>query len=152
VSSIRPVRAVPAFAVSWRGVAPAMAEEGNDTDKAGLTLASSAAESVGDVLARYGTALSSVELGLRGGKFRISHTDNGYAFNMKDVKWAADMSVSGRMNWDQITGTVRARIGFKAERHDGTLAISWNDRDIDAQAKIRGKIDGRDVVASRIAP
>jgi pimeloyl-ACP methyl ester carboxylesterase len=152
VSSIRPVRAVPVFSVSWRGVAPAMAGEGNNVDKTGLTLASATAETVGDVLARYGVALSDVELGLRGGKFRISHTDSGYAFHMKDVKWAADMSVSGELNWNQITGIVHAKVSFKTERHNGALVIAWNDRDIDAQAEIRGKIDGRKVIAARIAP
>ncbi|HEY1612941.1 MAG TPA: hypothetical protein VGF97_04495 [Rhizomicrobium sp.] len=39
-----------------------------------------------------------------------------------------------------------------ARDHAGTLRISWDDRATDAQAEIRGKIDGQTLAATRIAP
>jgi pimeloyl-ACP methyl ester carboxylesterase len=152
VPAIRAVRTVPAFAASWRGVTPATAESGNQANSKRLTLASAAAETVGDALARYGVSLDDEMLGLRGGKFRISRNDNGYTFKLKDVNWATDLSVSGEIDWNQITGSVVANVILKADKHSGTLQISWNDRETDAQAAITGKIDDQTVAASRIAP
>jgi hypothetical protein len=91
-------------------------------------------------------------MGMRGGKFRISRADSGHVFKMKDVNRAADMSVSGEMDWNQLTDIVLANVTFSTARHSGSLAISWDDRANDAQAEIHGHIDGLAVAASRIAP
>ncbi|HEY3638513.1 MAG TPA: alpha/beta fold hydrolase [Rhizomicrobium sp.] len=152
LSEIRPVRAVPAFAASWRDVSPATAEQGNDVDKTGLTLASAAAETLGDALARYGVLLGNTDSGLRGGKFKLTPTRTGYAFDLKALKWSEDMSVSGTIDWNQLNGNIEARVDFSAGDHTGKLQLTWNDRETDAQAKIHGEIDGKTVAASRIAP
>jgi hypothetical protein len=152
LSSIRPVRTVPVFATSWRGVAPAIAQSGNEADPTGLTLASAATETVGDAFARYGVLLGGTDLGLRGGKFHLARYGKGYKFILENLNWTTDMAVSGDIVWDQLSGDVRARVGFTAGDHRGRLDISWNDRESDAQARIGGKIDGQTVAASRIAP
>ncbi|HTT84276.1 MAG TPA: alpha/beta hydrolase [Rhizomicrobium sp.] len=152
VSGIRPVRTVPAFAASWRGVAPANAQQGNEANNVGLTLASATAETIGDAVARYGVLLGDVDRGLRGGTFTLSHTRTGYAFDLKALKWADDLAVSGTIDWNQLTGRIMAQVNLAAPNHEGHVRISWNDRQTDAEASIRGEIDGQTVVASRIAP
>jgi hypothetical protein len=151
-SSIRPVRTVPVFAANWRGVEPASAQQGNEADQTGLTLASATAETVGDTVARYGVLLGSTDAGLRGGKFTLSHTPTGYALHLKELKWAGDLAVSGTIDWNQLTGHIEAHVSLAAQNHTGQVRISWNDRQTDAEASIRGAIDGQAVVASRIAP
>jgi pimeloyl-ACP methyl ester carboxylesterase len=152
LADIRPVRTVPAFAAHWKDVAPATAAAGNNAGPAALTLASAAAETLGDALARYGVALGGSDLGLRGGRFRISHTSTGYAFDLKALKWTDDLAVSGTVAWNQLTGHIAAHVTLAARDHAGTLRISWDDRATDAQAEIRGKIDGQTLAATRIAP
>ena len=65
----RPIRTVPGFARHWRDVPPADALPGNAADPEQLSLASAAAETIGDALARYYVTLSGTDLGLRGGPF-----------------------------------------------------------------------------------
>jgi hypothetical protein len=60
--------------------------------------------------------------------------------------------VSGRVEWDQVSGDIDARVGIVAPHHSGHLHISWNDRQTNAQARLDGRIDGQKVAASRTAP
>lgn len=149
---IRPVRTVPKFAKHWQDVAPAIAQPGNAADEAHLKLASAAAETAGDALARYGVASENVDAGLNGGKFTVAQTGTGNLLTLKDLKWTADLAVSGPVDWNQITGNIVATVHIVAAQHSGTLKIAWNDRQTNAQATIHGQIDGQPVFATRIAP
>jgi pimeloyl-ACP methyl ester carboxylesterase len=148
---IRPIRTVPAFAVKAADVAPATAEVGNAGTEADLRLASAAAETAGDVLARYFVNSGGSGVGLRGGTFTFEAFDAGYAFTLDQIRWTEDLTVSGTIRWDQSTGDVTAELTL-AGAATGTLALAWNDRDMDAMARITGTIDGRAVAAERIAP
>ncbi|MGD0864122.1 MAG: alpha/beta fold hydrolase [Rhizomicrobium sp.] len=150
--AIRPVRTVPVFAANWQGVAPAIADKGNAAGASGLALASAVTETVGDAFARYGVSTDDVIQGLRGGRFTISPIKRGYEFKLKELSWASDLTVSGTIDWDQLTGLVVANVSFAAPGHAGTLRIVWNDRQTDAQAALHGQIDGQEVAATRIAP
>jgi pimeloyl-ACP methyl ester carboxylesterase len=152
LANIRPVRTVPVFAVSWRDVAPAKAQRGNEANQTGLTLASATAETAGDALARYGVLLGNTDRGLRGGTFTLSHRRVGYTFDLKSLNWTRDLSVSGSIEWNQLTGHIVAHLSLAAHDHSGRLRISWDDRKSNAEAAISGQIDGQTVVASRIAP
>ena len=149
---IRPVRTVPMFAKNWQEVAPARAQSGNVADAMRLRLASAAAETVGDAIARYGVATQNVGGGLQGGRFTVAQTRTGNLLTLTALKWTSDLAVSGKVDWNQITGNIVAKIRLAADGHGGTLAISWNDRQTNAQAVIRGQIDGKAVFATRIAP
>ena len=148
---IRPIRTVPAFAVKAADVAPATADAGNAGTEADLRLASAAAETAGDVLARYFVNSGGSGVGLRGGTFSFEAFDAGFAFTLDQVRWAEDLAVSGTIRWDQSTGDVTADLTL-AGAATGTVALAWNDRDTDAMARITGTIDGRALSAERIAP
>ncbi|MFE0755719.1 alpha/beta fold hydrolase [Inquilinus sp. NPDC058860] len=148
---IRPIRTVPAFAAKAADVAPAGAVAGNAATDADLRLASAAAETAGDVLARYFVNSGGSGVGLRGGRFTFEAFDAGYAFALDRVRWAEDLAVSGTIRWDQSTGDVTAELTLEGAA-TGTLTLAWNDRDTDAMARITGTIDGRTVAAERIAP
>lgn len=148
---IRPIRTVPAFAVHAADVAPATADNGNAATDADLRLASAAAETAGDVLARYFVNSGGSGVGLRGGTFKFEASDTGHSFTLDQLRWAEDLAVSGTIRWNQSTGDVTAELTL-AGAATGTLALAWNDRDTDAVARITGTIDGRAVAAERIAP
>ncbi|HEX3810469.1 MAG TPA: alpha/beta fold hydrolase [Rhizomicrobium sp.] len=152
LSRIRPVRTVPKFAVRWQDVAPATAQPGNSADAAQLKLASAAAETVGDAVARYGVAPDNIGLGLRGGRFTVSQTKTGNLLKLEKLKWTNDLEVSGTIDWNQNTGVIVAAISLATTGHTGKLKISWNDRQTNARAAITGQIDGQSVAAARIAP
>ncbi len=148
---IRPIRTVPAFAVHAADVAPATAETGNAGSDADLRLASAAAETAGDALARYFVNSGGSGVGLRGGTFTFEASDTGHNFTLDQLRWAEDLAVSGTIRWDQSTGDIAADLTL-AGAATGTLSLTWNDRDTDAMARITGTIDGRAVAAERIAP
>jgi hypothetical protein len=149
---VRPIRAVPAFAASWQGVAPATAAAGNQADAAGLTLASAVAETVGDAVARYYVTTSNTGGGLRGGKFVLRQTPTGYRLKLEGLRWASDLTVTGALDWNQISDVIEAHVMFSAPGHGGALMISWHDRETDAQATIAGLVDGVNLAATRVAP
>jgi pimeloyl-ACP methyl ester carboxylesterase len=148
---IRPIRTVPAFAVHAADVTPATAEAGNAGTEADLRLASAAAETAGDALARYFVNSGGSGVGLRGGTFTFEASDTGHNFTLDQLRWAEDLAVSGTIRWDQSTGDIAADLTL-AGAATGTLSLAWNDRDTDAMARITGTIDGRAVAAERIAP
>lgn len=148
---IRPIRTVPAFATQTAAVAPAKATAGNAATEADLRLASAAAETAGDVLARYFLAGSGSGAGLRGGSFSFEAFDAGYVFTLDQVRWTEDLAVSGTVRWNQETGAVTAELTL-AGAGTGTVGLAWNDRETDAVAKVTGTIGGRKLAAERIAP
>lgn len=148
----RPIRTVPAFARAWHDVAPANPVAGNAADPDQLSLASAAAETVGDALARYYVTLSGTDLGLRGGAFHIATTQHGFALHLDRLRWTEDLAVTGVLDWNQLDGHIVAHVTLAATGHTGTLAIAWNDREANAQASITGQIDGQAVDATRTAP
>jgi pimeloyl-ACP methyl ester carboxylesterase len=149
---VRPIRTVADFALSWSTVAPAQAEPGNAADATRLALASAAVETLGDAVARYFVTTSGIDLGLRGGHFRLSPDIHGYQLHLNKLRWTQDLAVSGTAVWDQLDGHIRAELTLAAAGHTGSLVVEWHDRQTDARAHIRGVIDGQMVEASRIAP
>ncbi len=152
VLRVRPIRTVPAFAISWSSVAAARGTEANAADDGSLRLASAATETVGDVLARYFVTLSGADRGLRGGRFTLDATSTGYRFHLDRLRWTDDLAVSGVIDWNQLDGRVEATVSLDAAFHGGTLTLVWNDRQTDATVHLSGQIDGHHVEAERSAP
>jgi pimeloyl-ACP methyl ester carboxylesterase len=148
---IRPIRTVPAFATKAADVAPAKADTGNAATEAELRLAAAAAETAGDVLARYFVNAGGSGVGLRGGSFSLAGFDAGFAFTLDHVRWAEDLAVSGTLRWNQSTGDITADLTLDGAA-TGTVALAWNDRDTDAVARLTGTIGGHALVAERLAP
>jgi pimeloyl-ACP methyl ester carboxylesterase len=152
VKHIRPIRTVPAFATSYATVAPAQATGGNQVDETGLRLASAAAETVGDALARYYVTSSGHGAGLRGGYFDIVTTKAGYDLHLQQLQWTRDLTVSGVLRWNQLTGAISAQVTFSAAGHTGNVDMTWNDLQTEAMATLTGTVDGATLDAERIAP
>ena len=152
IKHIRPIRTVPAFATSYATVAPAAATQGNQVDATGLVLASAVAETVGDALARYYVSSSGHGSDLRGGTFTISSTATGYTLTLSQLQWTADLTVSGTLDWNQLTGAISVQTTFNAAGHSGSVDMSWNDRQTEAVATLTGTVDGVALAAERIAP
>ncbi len=143
---------MPAFATTWQSVAPATPRPGNEADLTGLTLASAVAETVGDVIARYYVSGTTHNVGLRGGKFQFHSNSKGYVFELTKLQWTNNLLVSGKVDWNQIDGTITANVTLKAAGHNGAVTIAWNDRETDAKASLSGHIDGQTLEAERLAP
>jgi pimeloyl-ACP methyl ester carboxylesterase len=153
IPEIRPIRTVPQFALNSSAVLPAFANTGNKGGTAELRIASAAAETVGDVVARFFTAYAGNGAGLRGGTFRWRTTSTGYSFTLTGLKWTGDLKVSGTMTWNLGTSVVASNVKLvKGGKSIGNLAISWIDNDAAAIATITGTINGKAVRARRIAP
>ena len=152
LAHIRPIRTVPDFVSDYTQVEPATATSGNQTDAAGLVLASAVAETVGDAVARYYVTTTGHGSGLRGGSFDLSATAVGYALELTNLQWATGLAVSGTLTWNQLTGDIAAQVTFTASGHSGAVDIVWNDRQTEAIATLTGTIDGAVLAARRIAP
>jgi pimeloyl-ACP methyl ester carboxylesterase len=153
VRKIRPIRTVPAFVTTYADTPPAQNRAGNKTGASGLVLAAAVAQTVGDVVSEYYTNTSGAGAGLRGGTFTITRTHTGYTLAMQNVKWATDLAVSGSIVWNQLTSEIAATVSFTtADGHAGTEAISWNDRETEAEATLTGRIDGAALDAIMLAP
>jgi hypothetical protein len=153
IPAVRPLRTVPRFATQSTQLVPATATSGNAGGAAELRYAAAALETVGDVLARYGTSYANVGAGLRAGKFTWRATSTGQSFTLKSLKWVTDIVVSGTMTRNLATGAVSANVKLvKGGSQIGTLAIAWNDRTPDAVATLSGTISGKAIRARRIAP
>ena len=153
VNLVRPVRTVPIFALQASQLAALDARAGNKASAAQLRLAASALEAVGDVIARYWVTYNYVGSGLRGGKFTYGPTDAGYEFHLNAVRFTRDVAVSGNVSWNQVTNIITAHVTLQnLGAAAGSLEIRWNDANIDAVATVSGVIEGKAVVARRIAP
>jgi len=153
VAKIRPIRTVPAFVTNYAAVTPANAKGANKTDASGLVIAAAVAQTVGDIVSEYYDNTVGTGAGLRGGTFRIKSTATGYDLIMQNVMWTNDLSVSGTIAWDQLTGAIAATTSFTTtDGHTGKVDIGWNDQETEAEATLTGKIDGKELAATVLAP
>ncbi len=153
VAGVRPLRTVPRFATKSTQLVAVTATSGNAGGVTELRIAAAALETVGDVLARYGTSYANVGAGLRAGKFTWKSTSTGQSFTLTRLKWVTDIVVSGTMARNLGTGAVSANVKLvKGGKSIGSLAISWKDLETDALATITGKVNGKSIKARRIAP
>jgi pimeloyl-ACP methyl ester carboxylesterase len=153
VQKVRPVRTVPEFGLTAGDLSPLSARSGNKASDAQRRIAAAGLEAVGDVIARYYVTFNYVGSGLRGGKFTYAASDVGYDFDLKAVRFTQDVAVSGTVSWDQTSNIITAQVTLKGGGKPlGTLAIQWNDANINAIATVSGTIQGVALNAERIAP
>ncbi|MEP6884487.1 MAG: alpha/beta hydrolase [Gammaproteobacteria bacterium] len=153
VQKVRPIRTVPKFAARAADLSPLTARSGNQATETQRRIAAAGLEAVGDIIARYYVTYNYVGSGLRGGSFTYAATDVGYDFDLKGVRFTQDVAVSGTVSWNQTNNIITAQVTLKsAGQSVGTLAIRWNDANIDAVASVSGAIQGAALKAERIAP
>jgi hypothetical protein len=86
--------------------------------------------------------------GLRGGTFRYStglySNDPVVRFRLSGLRWAGDVAVSGRMEWNRATGTVDARVTVRGPgAESGAVRVHWRGAAVHAVATVQGTIGGR---------
>lgn len=155
-AKIAEVRMVPRFAIAAAELDPLTALPGNEGTAADLRIAAAAAYALGDVLDLYWVNYSGTGVGLRGGTWNYVSDAAGstYVFTMNQVRWTADVAVSGRFTWQYykpgaVTGNLVVT-GPNAE--SGELQITFDSREPLAQATVTGRIGGRTIAASMYAP
>ncbi|MBA3913346.1 MAG: alpha/beta fold hydrolase [Acidobacteriales bacterium] len=155
-AKIAEVRMVPRFATTAAQLDPATALPGNQGSATDLRVAAAAAYALGDVLDLYWVNYSGHGVGLRGGTWSYSSnaSGDGYLFDLEQVRWTNDVTVSGRFTWDYYKpGTVTGQLAVSGPNGEsGNVTISFDSREADAQATISGTIRGKQIVASMYAP
>lgn len=152
IPKVRAIRTVPKFARLASELEPAEAVSGNRASASKRRIASAAAETVGDVIARFLITFG-IGGGLRGGEYTYERSENGYDFDLDHVKWTDDVEVSGTMSWNQFTDAISADVKvFQNGRRVGRLDIEWDDAERNAVARLSGTIGHSRLEARRIAP
>ena len=152
-ADINAVRLVPFFALHAADAIPARPRGANTALPRQLAVASAAVQTAGDVIARWNINYGGKGLGLRGGSWSYTQPGLVARWSLNGVRWTKDLAVSGSAVWDQEDGTIRARLTFTDRGGEaGALTASWNDRDRDAVATVKGTIGKRVVDATMPAP
>jgi pimeloyl-ACP methyl ester carboxylesterase len=152
IADVRPIRTVPRFVASVGQLDPVQPTAGNQAGNYELKLAGGALETAGDMFSRF-LITYGIGSGLRGGEFTYLLEPWGYEFDLKRVRWAKDLQVSGKLRWYLASGEVVGNLWLRqGGKNVGTLAVSWNDVRSNATATLSGTIRGKEVRAKRIAP
>ncbi|MBS0388035.1 MAG: alpha/beta hydrolase [Proteobacteria bacterium] len=147
------LRLVPRFARFVRDLDPATAQHGNAANAMQLRVVSAAALAVGDALVRAPDIGGGDGVGLRGGRFSVLETANGYRISLRRMRWTEDLQISGTVTAPRRDGAARAVLRLEGESGlSGTLTLEWREGVAHAQAAVRGQLGGRAVAARVDAP
>jgi pimeloyl-ACP methyl ester carboxylesterase len=148
-----PVRAVPKFVRTSKGLGLLGWTSYGQISKADLSVIAGALFAAADPLTRWWVNYSGSGVGLAGGTFSYRRADGAVRFTLDDLAFVRDVSVTGVLTWDRSNGQVRAELAVDGpRRHDGRLRMRWNDWRTDAQARVRGSIGGTPVDVTTRAP
>ncbi|AGY60505.1 alpha/beta fold hydrolase [Gloeobacter kilaueensis] len=153
-AQIAEVRTVPDFVTAVAQVQPASALPGNRATAADRRIAAAAVLAAGDAFSRWWVNLSGSGVGLRGGSFRYGLAQRHlYRFWLDNLRWVDDEAVSGSLDWNFATGQITAHLSVLTPAGaSGTIDVSWQDRQPQAQASLSGTIAGRTLQATMPAP
>jgi len=140
---IAEVRVVDRFP---RRAADARAADGTGSVRA-RRIAAVAAATVADAIQRWQLNYSGTSRGLRGGRWSYTGTKFVH-FRFRRTRFARDVPVSGSATWRLSTGAVRARLTVPR----GHLRVRWNLRRRLATATLTGRLGGRPLRATMLAP
>jgi hypothetical protein len=141
------VRTVDEFPVQLVDVTPSTRGAGSGRR---AKIVTAAAQTVGDMFARWWSMFGEEGVGLRGGTFTTTGLDR-VRFVLDDLAWVRDLHVSGRAHWDRTTGVAGATLRLSGAT-TGRLTLEWNDWDRHARARMTGHLAGTAVSASVPAP
>jgi hypothetical protein len=147
------VHLVPEFARSLQDVALARSAGGRDESLRGdRRLAAAAAQTVADVVARWWVNYDGTSRGLRGGTWSY-RGDSPVFFTLRDVKLVPDVPVSGKVTWRRYGGLVEAEVEVTGPNGwSGTVRLGWDAHEQLGRAWLRGRIGGRVLRATMLAP
>ncbi len=153
-AEVPPLRLVAQFARSAAALAPATPEAGNQVGAPGLKLANAVLQTLGDALVRVDESASGTAVGLRGGRLRVIQHGAGRQISLYDLRWTDDVAVSGSLELPPGRPRLviaKLRVAGPDGLH-GEMRVSWQDGGRDAQALVRGRLNGEALVASAPAP
>jgi hypothetical protein len=111
-------------------------------------VAAVAAATVADAIERWLLNLDGTSRGLRGGRWSYTG-DRVVRFRLRRARFARDVAVSGSATWRLADGAVRARLRLPGR---GRLRASWSLQRQHAVARLEGRLGGRRVRATMLAP
>ena len=151
-AAVPPVRLVPLFARHAHELTPAQGLHGNRARTEALRVVTAALLTAEDAIARAIDDGAGRGIGLRGGSFTATASHGGYRLTLNDLRWAEDVSASGRIDWPGRTGSVHGRLKLTSAAGAGTLELEWPEGVSAALATVRGRLGGRTVAAQVSAP
>jgi pimeloyl-ACP methyl ester carboxylesterase len=147
------VRVVGTFPATLSRVTPATAGRGDQAGRTGLRLAAVGAAAAGDAVWRwyYGDGVKG--WGLRGGTFRFTGDGSRTAIHLTRVRWTSDTQVSGTVQWDQVSGQVRAQLAIAGPGGiSASIKLRYSDYVRHSVARLSGRYRGQRIVAAMPAP
>ena len=147
------VRVVGTFPATLSRVTPATARPGDRAGRTGLRLAAVGAAAVGDAVWRwyYGDGVNG--WGLRGGTFRFTGTGSRIGIRLTRVRWTSDTRVSGTVQWNQVSGRVRAKLTIAGPGgRSASVRLQYFDYVRHSVASLSGHYQGRRIAAVMPAP
>jgi hypothetical protein len=158
---VPPVRALGRYRPSFTATPAAHSGAGNRVGRLGRKGAATAAETVADVLDRWFNNYSNHGVGLYGGTW--TYTGNRTVnFTLHGVRLERDLAVSGTVRWVRyqhhltcdlaIRRVSRAGRALSGSPVVGTVRGHWNTRRKGAKATLHGRLGGRALQVSMVAP
>lgn len=145
---IAEVRTVDRFARTAAGAVPADPRAGDRSRPAARRTAAVAAATVADAIQRRLLNSSGAGRGLRGGRWSYNG-ERVVRFRFRRARFARDVPVSGTATWRLSDGAVRATLRLPGR---GRLRARWSTRRPLAVARLDGRLGGRRLRASMLAP
>jgi pimeloyl-ACP methyl ester carboxylesterase len=146
------IHTVSRFARKLSAVAPARSTAGDESTRRDRRLAAAAAATVADVVERWWVNYDGTGVGLRGGTWSYSG-DGPVSFRLHGVSFVPGVRVSGSVRWFLDGGIVTARVHARAFGGTvGSLHFRWSKHIRKSHALIAGRVDGRLLRASMLAP
>jgi hypothetical protein len=132
-----------------REAKPAAGDESLPRDR---RLASAAAQTVADVVARWWVNYDGTSRGLRGGRWSY-HGNRPVVFELDGVRFVQGVPVSGKVRWFRYQGRIQADVRVEGpEGLAGRVLLGWDAHEQLGQATLRGRIGGRLLRATMLAP
>jgi pimeloyl-ACP methyl ester carboxylesterase len=147
-SRIAEVRVVDRFPRRSARLVPATARAGDHTSTRARRAAASALAMVADAIQRWTLNYGGTDRGLRGGTWTWSG-DRFVRLRFHRARFTRDVPVNGRATWRLSTGSVRARLTIPGR---GNFRAHWNVRRQLATATLTGRLDGKRLRATLLAP
>ena len=149
VPEVRTIVDFPRSQAAITGVTP---RPRNRASARSLRIAAAAAMTAEDAVQRWQVNFSGTGRGLRGGTWSYDG-DPVVTFRLRRARFVGDVAVSGTVTWNITTGSVRARVRTLGPgRLAGRLTLAWSLRRPHAIAQLRGRVNGRRLDASMVAP
>ena len=145
---IAEVRTVERFPRRSAGATPADPRPGDRSTAADRRVAAVAAATVADAIQRWLLNYDGSSRGLRGGRWTWSG-DRLTRFRFRGARFSRDVPVYGGATWRLGTGAVRADLRIPGR---GRLRARWNVRRPLATATLTGRLGGRRLRATMLAP